>query len=85
MTFQDITFKGEASMDTFKAAGAKAVKDIRVKLKLTQVEFAELFNGAEPAGLQTTQKDICRYETGVNGCPLEKLMKFKSLAKKRRR
>ena len=71
-------------MDTLRDASAETIKVIRKKLKLTQSEFAELFNNSEPTVLKTAQKDICRYEKGTNGCPLNKFMKFQSLTKKRK-
>ena len=58
---------------------AAEIKFFRKKLKLTQKEFADLFNSFPPKGLQTHPRDISKYERGMTIPPTKKYMKFKQV------
>ena len=59
------------------------IRNIRVKLNLTQKQFTELFNETDPKMIKTTQADVSRYELAQVSIPAEKLEKFRSLLKEK--
>jgi transcriptional regulator with XRE-family HTH domain len=59
------------------------IRNIRVKLNLTQKQFTELFNETDPKMIKVTQADVSRYELAQVSIPAEKLEKFRSLIKER--
>ncbi len=57
------------------------IRNIRVRLDLTQQQFTELFNETDPKMIKITQADVSRYELAQVSIPAEKLEKFRSLLK----
>lgn len=55
------------------------IRNIRIRLGLTQAQYAKLFNETEPKNLRVTQADVSRYELAQVRISAEKLEKFRSL------
>lgn len=64
----------------FKEKAARDIREAREKLGWSKTRFAQVFNESEPLELQTTPQDVFRYERGINKCPVDKYLKFLSLA-----
>jgi transcriptional regulator with XRE-family HTH domain len=55
------------------------IRYLRTRMGLTQSLLVKAFNSTAPHCLQTTVKDVSKYEKGINVIPGDKLRKLQSI------